>query len=331
MKKLAILILLGVFPMLLHAIGEDSLANDYNSLIAPYIRAYSVLGEVKVADGSILKWQKTSSTDGQKILILLGGHTESYVKYAEFLYDLRDMGLTIYALDQRGQGFSSRMLPDREKDYVDDHEKYVTDLEQFITDVVRPKTDAKVFLLGHSLGGAVAAAYAEKHPSQLSGLILSSPYLGSKAGPLAMFILRALDFFGMGKEYVPGGGPFSVVPFEKNKETHSWVRHERKMRDYVDSPAIRLGYPTNHWMTQLENMGKQIRKNAKKIASPILVLQAEKDEIADSAAQNEFCTNSQNCEKLILPGAFHEVLIETDEIRNIALSKIRSFIRKLSS
>ena len=146
-----------------------------------------------------------------------------------------------------------------------------------------------------------------------------------------MFIVHALDFFGMGKEYVPGGGPFNIVPFEKNKETHSQVRHGRKMQDYVDAPAIRLGYATNHLATQLEKMGKEIRKNVKKITSPMLVLQAEKDEIADRAAQNEFCANSQNCEKLILPGAFHEVLIETDEIRDVALSKIRSFIQKLSS
>ena len=331
MKKLIVLSLLGVFPMFLHAVGEDSLTNDYNSLIIPYIRTNSIWGAIKVSDGSILKWQKTFSTDSKKVLILLGGHTESYLKYAEFLYDLREMGLTIYALDQRGQGFSSRMLPDREKDYVDDHDRYVTDLEQFMANVVHPETDSKVFLLGHSLGGAVAAAYAEKHPNQLSGLILSSPYLGSKAGRLAMFILHAFDFFGMGKEYVPGGGPFSIVPFEKNKETHSRIRYERKMQDYVDAPAIRLGYPTNHWMVQLQAMGKEISKNAKTITSPVLVLQAEEDEIADRAVQNEFCARAQNCEKLILPGAFHEVLIETDAIRDVALGKIGRFIQRFSS
>jgi lysophospholipase len=286
------------------------------------------LGEIKAADGSILKWQRISAADSQRIMILLGGHTESYVKYSELFCDLRDMGLSIYALDQRGQGFSSRMLPDREKDYVDDYHKYVTDLEQFIADVVRPSADAKVILLGHSLGGAVAAAYAEKHPSQLAGLILSSPYLGSKAGPFAIFILQVFDFFGMGKEYVPGGGPFRIVSFEKNKETHSRVRHERKMQDYLDAPAIRLGYPTNHWMTQLEKMGKEIRKDAKKITSPVLVLQAGKDEYADTRAQDDFCANTKNCEKVVMAGAFHEVLIETNEIRDVALSAIRSFIQR---
>ena len=327
MKDIVIYFLLAIFPLPLHAIPEDSLTKEYDSLILPYIRANSVLGEIKAADGSILKWQRISAADSQRIIILLGGHTESYVKYSELFYDLRDMGLSIYALDQRGQGFSSRMLSDREKDYVDDYHKYVTDLEQFITDIVHPSADAKVILLGHSLGGAVAAAYAEKHPSQLAGLILSSPYFGSKAGPFAIFVLQALDSFGLGKEYVPGGGPFRIVPFEKNKETHSRARHERKMQDYLDAPAIRLGYPTNHWMTQLEKMGKEIRKNANKIASPVLVLQAEKDEYADTRVQDDFCADIQNCEKVVIAEAFHEILIETDEIRDVALSAICSFIQ----
>jgi lysophospholipase len=328
MKTMVICSLLAIFPSSLHAIPEDSLMKEYNSLILPYIRENSILGEIKEADGSILKWQKISDADSKRIIILLGGHTESYVKYSELFYDLRDMGLSIYALDQRGQGFSSRMLADREKDHVDDYHRYVTDLEQFIADVVRPRGDAKVILLGHSLGGAVAAAYAEKHPSQLTGLILSSPYLGSRAGPFAMFILQALDFFGMGKEYVPGGGPFRIVPFEENKETHSRARHERKMQDYLDAPAIRLGYPTNHWMTQLEKMGREIRRNAQKLATPVLVLQAEKDEYADTGAQDDFCSNIKNCEKAVIAGAFHEVLIERDEIRDVALSAIRSFVQR---
>lgn len=327
MKKIVVFSFLAILPLSLNAVGEGSLAKEYNSLILPYIKENGVLGEIKMADGAVLKWQRIGVAGSQRIMILLGGHTESYIKYSELFYDLRDMGLTIYALDQRGQGFSARMLSDREKDHIDDYQRYLKDLEQFIKDVARPRANTKVIILGHSLGGAVAAAYAEKHPSQLSGLILSSPYLGSKLGPFAMFIIQALDFFGMGKEYLPGKGPFSIVAFEKNKETHSRVRHERKMQDYIDAPTIRLGYPTNHWMTEMEKMGKEIRKNARKIASPTLVLQAEKDEIADVGAQDDFCANIQNCEKVVLRGAFHEVLIETDEIRNAALTKVRSFIQ----
>jgi hypothetical protein len=51
------------------------------------------------------------------ILVVLGGHSESHVKYAEFFYDLKDLPVSIYALDQRGQGEArhARKL----QDYVD--------------------------------------------------------------------------------------------------------------------------------------------------------------------------------------------------------------------
>ena len=314
--------------MLLSAVSEDSLSQTYDSSIAPYIKDNAVTGEIRMDDNALLRYQSIRNPKEKGILILLGGHTESYVKYAEFFYDFRDMGITFYALDQRGQGFSTRMLPDREKDYIPEYGIYLTDLKSFMKSVVHPRVDEKVLLLGHSLGGAVAAAYAERYPNEINGLILSSPYLGSSAGPLALLMLRSLDFLGRGKEYVPGGGPFNFVPFEKNMETHSRFRHAQKMQDYKDFPAIRLGYPTNRWMVETERMGKEVILNAKLISCPTLVLQAENDRYADGRAQDEFCANLEHSQKLVLLGAYHEVLLENDSIRDIALAAIRGFIQR---
>jgi lysophospholipase len=293
----------------------------------PYLKANTLIGDMRTSDGASLRWLKTTNGREDRILVLLGGHTESFIKYAELLYDLRDLGLSIYALDQRGQGFSSRMLSDREKDHIDRYETYLSDLTQFIREVVRHGKNAKLILLGHSLGGAVAAAWAERNPEELSGLILSSPYLSSSAGSLGMFVVRTLDFLGMGKEYPPGGGPFSIVSFEENKETHSRVRHERRMQDYIDSPAIRLGFPTNHWLCEMEKMGREVQYLAGRIICPTLVLQAQDDRYADVAAQDTFCAAVSNCQKVFLQGAYHEILVEKDEIRDVALSKIRAFLQ----
>jgi lysophospholipase len=329
MKNELILLFLLCPALLIYAISEDSFSKTYTSSVAPYIQYNAVTGEIKMEDNALLGHQSIRNTNERLILVLLGGHTESYVKYAELFYDLRDIGITFYALDQRGQGFSTRMLPDREKDYISDYGIYLTDLESFMKSVIHPSADKKVLLLGHSLGGAVAAAYTERHPGEIAGLILSSPYLSSKATPLALFILGMLDFFGGGKEYVPGGGPFRSVPFEKNIETHSRVRHAQKMQDYIDNPAIRLGYPTNHWMVETERMGKEVRRNAKQISCPTLVLQAENDQYAGRAAQDEFCANFKGSQKVFLLGAFHEILVEKDAIRDVALTAIREFIQNL--
>lgn len=330
MRTTWLVVFITCLPFTLGAISEASFNQTYESSVRPYVQEKGVAGETRVPDGALLRYLTIRNPDERLILVVLGGHAESYLKYAELFYDLRDLGLSIHALDQRGEGFSSRMLADREKDYIGDSTTYVADLEQFMRAVVHPRPDAKVLILGHSLGAAVAAAYAEGHPSEVSGLILSSPYLGSKAGPVAMFGIRLLDLFGAGKEYLLGGGPFAFVPFEKNRETSSRVRHERKFQDYADNPDIRLGHPTNHWMAEMERLGRRIRRDAGKIACPTLVLQAAKDEYASRAAQDAFCAHVARCRKIVLQGALHEVLFERDEIRDVALAQVREFINDQS-
>ena len=328
MKRLMILLMAICIASRLSAVSEDSFDQTYASAIARYIKENAVTGEIRLDDNAVLRYQTIKSPTEKGILVILGGHTESYVKYAEFIYDLRDLGITFYALDQRGQGFSTRMLPDREKDFIPDYGTYLADLKAFMTSVLHPGTNEKVLLLGHSLGGAVAADYAERYPNEISGLILSSPYLGSTAGPLALLMVRTLDFFGLGKEYIPGGGPFSFAAFEKNLETHSRVRHARKMQDYRDFPTIRLGSVTNHWVEETERMAREVIRNAKSISCPTLVLQAEDDHWANSKAQDEFCGNLARSQKLVFMGAYHEVLFETDSIREVALASIRTFLQR---
>ena len=326
MKNSVTFLLVTIIAIRLAAIDEVKLETAYESEIMPFIEANSASGQFRVADGAVLSYRAMPKPESHGILILLGGHTESYVKYAEFFYDLRDLNMSMYALDQRGQGFSVRMLPDPQKDHVADYNSFLSDLDSFITEVVKPRADDALLLLGHSFGAAVAAAYAERHPGAVAGLILSSPYLSLKAGPLAVGLIRIIDFFGGAEQYVPGGGPFVAVEFEENKETHSRARHERKMRDYVEYPEIRLGHPTNHWILELEKLGKEVRKNAGKITSPTLVLQAEYDEYANRAAQDALSADIAKCKKVMLKGAYHEVLIETDSIRDEALAEIRNFI-----
>ena len=50
-----------------------------------------------------------------------------------------------------------------------------------------------MFLLGHSMGGQIALAYALDHQDDLRGLVLSAPALASNAVPKAAVpVLRAL-------------------------------------------------------------------------------------------------------------------------------------------
>jgi len=329
MKKILALIYCAAAVAFLSAVEENTLQTEYQRTIVPHIEENGEIGKIQMQDEAVLQYLQINNNDRTTALVFLGGHTESYVKYYELFYDIRDIGATIYALDLRGQGFSDRMLPDREKDHIDSYEIYIQDLNHFMKEVVAAGNHARVIILGCSLGGAVAAGYAEQYPDTISGLILSSPYLSTTANSFVMFFLRVLNFFGAGKKYVPGGGPYEPVPFEENKETHSRERHERKLKDYEENPSLRLGYPTIRWMVETEKMGRKVRKNAKLITSPILVFQAEYDEYADHADQNKFCSAAGNCTKIFLEDAYHELLIERDSTRDKVLMHIRDFIENI--
>lgn len=67
------------------------------------------------------------------------------------------------------------MLADKQKGYVADFEDYVVDLKQFHDQVIMADQPAKLFLLAHSMGGAISALYLERWPDDIKAAVLSSP------------------------------------------------------------------------------------------------------------------------------------------------------------
>ncbi|KAL8918307.1 MAG: hypothetical protein Q9172_005466 [Xanthocarpia lactea] len=95
-------------------------------------------------------------------------------------------GWTVYALDLLGMGRSSRPpfrvhSKDRQKSIAEAEDWFIDALEEWR---VKKKID-RFTLLGHSLGGYMAVAYALKYPGHLNKLILASP-VGIPEDPYAV-------------------------------------------------------------------------------------------------------------------------------------------------
>lgn len=101
--------------------------------------------------------------------MLAHGKDEHIGRYAELTAALVGAGYTVYAQDHRGHGKSGgpRGVIRRFDDYVDDLD--------LLVERARSEADGRpLFLLGHSMGGLIAARYALGHQATLSGLILTS-------------------------------------------------------------------------------------------------------------------------------------------------------------
>jgi pimeloyl-ACP methyl ester carboxylesterase len=98
------------------------------------------------------------------LLLLHGGPGFDHSVFKPFMSPLADIAQLVY-LDHRGQGRSDRTSPERWRlaSWADDVKDFCDALE-----IVRP------VVLGQSFGGIVAMAYATRHPSHPSQIILSS-------------------------------------------------------------------------------------------------------------------------------------------------------------
>jgi alpha-beta hydrolase superfamily lysophospholipase len=85
-------------------------------------------------------------------------------------------GVAFYALDLRKYGRSLRAH--QTPGYVDDLAVYDEDLGAAL-DAVRADLGAHVRIMpmGHSTGGLVVSLWADRHPGEISGMVLNSPWL----------------------------------------------------------------------------------------------------------------------------------------------------------
>lgn len=120
-------------------------------------------------------------------LVLLHGYGAGLgFFYKNFEGLSRVKGLRLYALDMLGMGRSSRPPF---KVHAKDHQGKITEAENWFIDALEEwrviRKIEKFTLLGHSLGGYMAVAYALKYPGHLNKLILASP-VGIPEDPYAV-------------------------------------------------------------------------------------------------------------------------------------------------
>jgi alpha-beta hydrolase superfamily lysophospholipase len=139
-------------------------------------------------------WPATAAGRGQILIVHgLGEHIE---RYAHVAAALAAQGWDVHGWDHRGHGRSEGRRGD-----IPDPEALLRDTARVIDTVRRP--DARFALLGHSMGGLVAARFAAEalapQPAAwsrpLDGLVLSSPALDaglSAAQKLALALAENL-------------------------------------------------------------------------------------------------------------------------------------------
>jgi acylglycerol lipase len=133
-------------------------------------------------DATRLFWQAWApDVAASGAVVLVHGAAEHGGRYAYVAERLVSEGYAAYALDHRGHGHSygPRALISR-------FDHLVEDLGLFVTRVRNEHGGRAPFLVGHSLGGAVALRFAIGHGDDIAGLAVSGPAVATEAIPIAV-------------------------------------------------------------------------------------------------------------------------------------------------
>ncbi|MDR8731122.1 alpha/beta hydrolase [Burkholderia pseudomultivorans] len=144
---------------------------------APTMRAPH-MGRLRTADGLELasyRWPAGDDASTPRATVaLVHGLAEHAGRYAALAARLNAAGIAVLAVDLRGHGQSPG-----KRAWVERFDGYLDDADALVAEAARDNTP--LFLMGHSMGGAIAALYAiERAPARgraFAGLVLSSPAL----------------------------------------------------------------------------------------------------------------------------------------------------------
>lgn len=317
----------------MHIIEEENYRDTWKHKIVPRLdRCRKEVFYERVA-GQPIKTMWYEADHARGTVLISHGFTEGCRKYDEPAYYLLNAGYNVIVLAHCGHDHSYRLVEDLSLVHVDSYTRYVDDLLYAARKIRWHFRHIPLFLLGHSMGGGIAAAAAEKAPGLFQGLILSSPMIQPDTGlvpfPAAQTIAVSAVSRHREKEYCPGHGPYKPEVFEKSCMTSPArfdVDQQRRQQDpYLQTSGASLG-----WLLEAGRMERAVFANEHKLNMPVLLVQAELDNVVSNPMQNLFFSRLPKSiwkEKVVIEQAKHEIYNSQGQPLQIYWDTILNFLQ----
>jgi lysophospholipase len=292
-----------------------------------------VWGKFSTADGAILRWGHLAAENPRAECVLVGGFGDFIEKHFETIHDLAGRGLSMWCLDWRGQGGSTRPKRWPHRPRARRFDRDAAELAAFAA--AELQSGLPRVLIAHSMGGAIALLCLRRHPELFRAAILSAPMLGLLKGWTPTTLLRALTgparLTPLGLCRLPGTyrwRPNSPPTPERSRISsdaercrirHAWVSSE---------PTLRLDQPTYGWLDPALGLIARIGKPSflAAIKTPILLGSAGREQIVAPAAHRRAARHLPDCTLVELPESKHDPFMERDAIRDQWLERIDRFL-----
>lgn len=161
-------------------------------------------------------WSPAGDQHWRAAVVLVHGYGEHIGRYEHVAGRLVAAGYAVFGLDQHGHGHSEgRRGRISLEDAVADTDRVVTLAGE------RAGAGAAVYMLGHSLGGAIALRYALAHQRRLAGMVLSGPLAALDGGRALAWVGKQLG------AYLPGAPVARIDPERVSRDPEVVERYRR--------------------------------------------------------------------------------------------------------
>jgi alpha-beta hydrolase superfamily lysophospholipase len=260
-------------------------------------------GFVHSRDRTRLWWQRFVPPSPRATVAVLHGGGDHSGRYAGVTRALVRARFTVALLDFRGHGRSTGR-----RWHVSSFQEYQDDLDAFMARVREADGGAAPFVVAHSQGALVAIEWALAARRDVSGFVLSSPYLRLALKPPALKLLAA-QVVGRVVPWLPISTGLRVVDLTSDVEMQRWT----------DSDPLYGRATTPSWFNASLRAQREALAKAPAFDYPLLVLAAGGDRIADLEAARTFVEAAGSPDKSlrVYDRMQHEIFNERDRERSI--------------
>jgi len=266
-------------------------------------------GTVRTADGvdlALYRWPYALPV--RATVALLHGLAEHAGRYAALAERLGALGIELVAVDLRGHGRSPG-----ERAWVTTFDGYLHDARALLDAAARP--DVPLFLMGHSMGGTIAALFAiermevlERAGRQVAGLILSSPAL-APGKDVPRWMLAASRIV---SRLWPRYKAMKIEPALLSRDAS--VVEANRLDPLVHHAAV----PARTGAQILEAMAR-IEQGRASLHLPVLVYHGTADKLTEPDGSRAFIEHVGAADRTLslYEGAYHETMNDLDRDRVI--------------
>lgn len=235
-------------------------------------------------------------------MLLVHGYGEHSGKYTEVIEALTRAHLAVLAPDHRGHGRTARVPGD-----LEGREHVLADLGAAHCRLLE-LAHAPVFLLGHSLGAALALRYLQRHPDSFRGIVLNGAALAIPENiPLSVRSLARV-----------------VAKVRPSLPLQSFFNPERNTRDPAAQQRLRedpLGYRGRiraRTGVEVMHLIEEIRRDLAPSKVPALITHGEADRHVPVRVSRELkAVWGETAQLRTFPGLLHETWQEPERIEVI--------------